>query len=110
AAAAAFARQLEDRAFAAPRCALVTNHGGTVGRRPDELKRALAAQIDHPLPWDRCLDAIAERRVRCVLELGPGSTLARLWAERHPAVPARSIDEFRSAAAVRRWVHGVLAT
>ncbi|MDE2146863.1 MAG: malonate decarboxylase subunit epsilon [Burkholderiales bacterium] len=109
AAAEAFARHLAERPFAAPRCAVVTDFGGTVRRRPDELKQALAAQIAHPVHWDRCCDVIAEHRVRCVLEMGPGSTLARLWHEREPAVPARSIDEFRSAAAVLRWVRGALA-
>jgi [acyl-carrier-protein] S-malonyltransferase len=52
------------------------------------------------------MDAIAERRVRRVLELGPGTTLARLWNARHPAIPARAIDEFRSPAAAARWVLG----
>ncbi len=104
AAAATFAERLANVPFAAPRPMLVCNFSGTALRRPQELKQALAAQIAHTVPWDRCLDAVAERRPRCVLEMGPGSTLSRLWNEREPQVPARSIDDFRSANGVVRWV------
>ncbi len=107
-AALAFARQLGSLPFAPPRATLVCNLGAATPRSPAALKHALAGQIAATVPWDACQDAIAERRVRCVLEVGPGSTLSRLWNEREPAVPARSIDEFRSADAAARWVHGVL--
>lgn len=50
------------------------------------------------------MDALHERQVRCVLEVGPGSALARLWNERFPETPARSVDEFRAASAVADWV------
>ena len=100
---------LQGVAFAAPGCALVCNLGGSALRQPADLRHALAAQIDHPVRWQACLDAVAERGVRCVLEIGPGSTLARLWAERGNPVPARSIDEFRSPQAVARWVQATLA-
>lgn len=103
-----FARDLAGVDFAAPRAALVCNLGASMPRRGDALKQALAGQIAHTVPWDACMDAIAERRVRCVLEVGPGSTLSRLWNEREPGVPARSVDEFRSAGAVRRWVAAVM--
>jgi [acyl-carrier-protein] S-malonyltransferase len=31
-----------------------------------------------------------------------------LWTERYPDVPARSCDEFRSAAGVVKWVRDVI--
>ncbi|PWQ83432.1 ACP S-malonyltransferase, partial [Stenotrophomonas maltophilia] len=68
-------------------------------------RRALALQLAQTVAWDDCLDAIAAQRVSAVLEIGPGQALARIWSERHPAVPARSADEFRSAAAVVAWLH-----
>jgi [acyl-carrier-protein] S-malonyltransferase len=48
------------------------------------------------------------RRVGCVLEIGPGAALARMWNQRFPDVPARSVDEFRSRSAIVDWVkrHG----
>jgi [acyl-carrier-protein] S-malonyltransferase len=109
AAARAFADHLRSAAFTAPRCTLVCNLGGIALRLPADLQHALAAQIDHPVRWQACLDTVAERGVRCVLEVGPGTTLSRLWAERGSPVPARSIDEFRSPEAVARWVQATLA-
>jgi [acyl-carrier-protein] S-malonyltransferase len=103
-AAAAFGARLAGIAFAPPRTVLVCNAVGAALRRPPDLARALADQIAITVPWDRCQDAVAERRVRCVLEVGPGTTLSRLWNERHPGIPARSVDEFRSPEAIVRWV------
>jgi [acyl-carrier-protein] S-malonyltransferase len=67
-------------------------------------ERSMAIAFIHT----ECMQWIAERRVACVLEVGPGSSLAKLWNESHPNVPARSIDEFRSAEAVIRWVQASL--
>ena len=96
--------------FERPRVALVCNHTGSTLRTVDTLRQALAAQIAQTVPWDRCMDTVAERRVRCVLEVGPGNTLARMWNARHPAIPARSVDEFQAPDAAARWVHEALGT
>jgi [acyl-carrier-protein] S-malonyltransferase len=95
---------LDAMEFRRPQPLLVCNFSGAVVRDPGQLKRALAGQVATAVRWDHCMDAVSERRVSCVLEVGPGNTLSRLWNERHRAIPARSIDEFRSAAAVAAWV------
>lgn len=109
-AAAAFARRLGATGFAAPKAAIVCNFGATVRRTPADLAHSLAAQIASPIRWDLCTDTIAERGVRCVLEVGPGTTLSALWRARHPHIPARSVDEFRSPAAIAAWVARTLAS
>jgi len=109
AAARAFATHLNSIEFAAPHCTLACNSMGSALRRPADLRQALAAQIDHTVRWSACQDAVAERGVRCVLEVGPGTTLSRLWTERGEPGPARSVDEFRSPAAAARWVQAALA-
>jgi [acyl-carrier-protein] S-malonyltransferase len=91
------------------RCVLVCNRDAGVRRDPTGLRKALAEQIAHPVPWDRCLDALAERGVRCVLEIGPGDALSRMWTARHPQVPARSIDQFQHRQGVLDWVRRNLA-
>ncbi|MET0518382.1 MAG: ACP S-malonyltransferase, partial [Burkholderiaceae bacterium] len=108
AAAAGFGQQLAALAWPRSEAVLVCNVDGIGRRDPAALKQALARQIDHPVQWARCQDTVAERRPRCVLELGPGSTLARLWAAAVPEVPVRSIDEFHSAQAVVDWVRPLL--
>jgi [acyl-carrier-protein] S-malonyltransferase len=51
------------------------------------------------------MENIAARKVTCVLEVGPGQALARMWNQRFPTVPARACDDFRSAAAIAAWLN-----
>ena len=103
----AFRETLSPLAFHPPRCALFSNaadriHGG------ESAKQALADQISSTVKWDECMESIRARAVRCVLEIGPGAALARMWNETYPDIPARSCDEFRSAAGVTKWVCAVI--
>jgi len=66
----------------------------------------LAAQIAHTVQWSDCMDAIDAQRVDAVLEIGPGQALARMWLEHGRETPARSVDEFRSASAIAKWLLG----
>jgi [acyl-carrier-protein] S-malonyltransferase len=102
-AAEAFARLLADVPFRAPRTPLFSNAADRV-RDAASARQALAAQIATTVRWDECMDNVAARQVRCVLEIGPGQGLARMWNQRHPDIPARACDEFRSAAAVAAWL------
>lgn len=103
-AAAAFARRLASTELHTARTAVVCNFTGTASRNPSALSTALAGQIASTVRWDDCMDCIAERQVRCVLEVGPGAALAAMWRERHPGIPARSIDEFHSPEGAALWV------
>ena len=69
-----------------------------------QAEQALAAQIAHTVRWDECMDNLYARGVRCVLEVGPGQALARIWNQRYPDVPARACDDFRTAHGVIDWV------
>lgn len=82
---------------------LFSNATGRV-RNAAGARAALARQIAQTVAWDECMDAIAERGVHAVLEIGPGAALARMWQERHAHIPARSVDEFRSATAIVAWL------
>jgi [acyl-carrier-protein] S-malonyltransferase len=99
----ALARALADARWHAPRVAWVAGITGAVLRDTAEVQRALAEQVANTVRWDTCMDTVAERRPDVVLEVGPGTTLARLWRERHPAIPVRSCDEFASARQVLQW-------
>lgn len=83
---------------------IVCNLTGAASSRPQELARCLSRQIASPVLWDTCLESLAERGVRCVLEVGPGTSLAAMWRERRPYIAVRSVDEFRSAEAAVDWV------
>ena len=88
----------------APRLAWVAGITGAVVRDTDDAQRLLADQVATTVRWDACMDTVAERRPDAVLEIGPGTTLARLWRERHPAIPVRSCDEFTRTEQVVEWV------
>lgn len=109
AAAEAFAQHLATLTLRPPRTAVVCNFTGTASRHLATLVPALSAQMAATVRWDECMDSLAERGVRCVLELGPGATLSAMWRERHPGIPARSADEFRSAEGLVGWVRQQLA-
>ena len=108
-AATAFGALIAPLAWQRSSCLVASNLDGTARRDVASIKHALGAQIDHTVQWDRCMDTVAERGPGCVLEVGPGTSLARLWAARHPDVPVRSVDEFQSAQAVVDWVRRSLA-
>jgi len=102
-AAQAFAAVLAPQPFAAPRIPLLSNVAGRI-RDGAQAKAALGRQLDHTVRWDECMEGIAARGVRCVLEVGPGQALARMWNQRHADIPARSADEFRSARGIVDWI------
>ena len=106
---AAFESSLTSRRWRPLASAFIANLDGAELRRPHALKQALAGQIAHTVQWRRAMATLAERRPRCVLEVGPGTTLSRLWAAEHPDVPVRSVDEFRSGEAVWAWTLRALA-
>jgi [acyl-carrier-protein] S-malonyltransferase len=99
-----FLRVLSEATFHRPVRVLFSNATSERVLDAGRCKDVLAAQIASTVKWADCMDAIRSRQPRCVLEIGPGQALARMWNERYADIPARSCDEFRSAAAVIRWV------
>ncbi len=95
---------LERIPFAIPHTAMVCNFHGHTERRPDALKTALAGQIAQTVQWETCMQTLKEQGVSCVLEIGPGATLSRLWQGLHPDIPARSLDDFQHPASAVAWV------
>jgi [acyl-carrier-protein] S-malonyltransferase len=98
-----FAQALADVPFESPRTLLFSNAGDRI-RTAGAARTALAAQIAQTVRWDECMENIAARQVRCVLEIGPGQALTRMWNQRYPAIPARACDDFRSVAAIASWL------
>lgn len=103
-----FDGSLAATALQRPARPLASNALGRVHTAADA-RTALAHQIAQTVRWDVCMDLIAAQRVQAVLEVGPGQALARMWNARHPDVPARSVDEFRSIGAIVAWIGKRLA-
>jgi [acyl-carrier-protein] S-malonyltransferase len=98
-----FSQALADVPFRSPCIVLASNAADRI-LDAKAARTALAAQIARTVRWDECMQNIAERQVRCVLEVGPGQALTRMWNQRHPGIPARACDDFRSAAAIAAWL------
>ena len=67
-------------------------------------RKALSQQICRTVRWDECMDQLALRAPRCVLEVGGGQALAQLWNQRHDGIPARSCDEFKTKSGLLAWL------
>jgi len=102
-AAQSFGLTLAQLPFQAPQVALFSNAADRI-HSAASARAALAVQIASTVRWDECMENIMARQVRCVLEIGPGQALARMWNQRYPSVPARACDDFRSAQAVAAWL------
>lgn len=101
-----FADFLPPESLKRPHTILFTNAAGRV-REAAQAGTALAAQIATTVHWDHCMEDIHSRAPDCVLEVGPGQALARMWTQRFPGIPARSCDDFRSARTIREWIEGL---
>lgn len=99
-----FSRMLAGVPFDRPRTILFSNVADRIICAA-AAREALAAQIACTVRWTECMENIRARQVCCVLEVGPGQALARMWNQRYPNIPGRSCDEFRSAVAVASWVN-----
>lgn len=64
----------------------------------------LARQIAEPVEWAACLAACVEAGATAFLELGPGRALAEMASGAYPALPARSVADFRSVDGVANWL------
>jgi [acyl-carrier-protein] S-malonyltransferase len=64
----------------------------------------LAMQISQTIEWAACLEACVEAGAVAFLEIGPGRALADMAASAYPAIPARSVDDFKSIDGVRTWL------
>ncbi len=64
----------------------------------------LARQVDTTVDWAATLEAVLERGVDRILELGPGTALADMVRTVNPALDVRAVDDFRSVSGIRTWM------
>jgi [acyl-carrier-protein] S-malonyltransferase len=106
AASTSFRKVLEATSFAAP-VPGVRLFSGIDGSAVLDVRSGLdrlAAQISHTVQWASCLEGCVEAGASVFLELGPGRALAEMAASAYPAIPARSLGDFRTLQGVRGWL------
>lgn len=80
---------------------------GTSGEKlfsPEDMRQALAKQIDSVINWYSCMEAAAAYGCRVFLETGPGNSLSKMLTELFPDMEARSVSDFHDIYAVKTWV------
>jgi [acyl-carrier-protein] S-malonyltransferase len=110
--ASAVAPFAEALAAAGPRLAaapVLAGISGEPGRGGASAVETLSRQLAERLEWGRCLEVAGELGCTVLLELGPGTALAKMAREALPGVAVRAASEFRSAEGVARWVKVRLA-
>ncbi|MDE2258923.1 MAG: hypothetical protein KGK17_01150 [Betaproteobacteria bacterium] len=98
---------LQAQGHVAPQFPILSGSRAVVLRERGEALEALAEQVSTPIAWEACLDTIAEYQPEVLLELGPGTALARMALNHGLSCPVRAVDEFRSLAAVCDWIAGL---
>ena len=103
-AAVQFAEHLRSVPFGRSSYMLALTSTGGLSRQPEALRQALAQQIATTVQWAACMESIAEQGITCVLEVGAGTTLSKMWNQNQPRIPARSVEEFKDVEGVLRWI------
>jgi [acyl-carrier-protein] S-malonyltransferase len=101
---APFLLALDGVAWKRPSAPVLAGTNGAPIFAPAPAREALSAQLAQTIDWAACLDGLRERGCRVLLELGPGSGLARMSRDRTPDIPARSVAEFNSLKGALDWV------
>jgi [acyl-carrier-protein] S-malonyltransferase len=99
-----FAAALATVAMRRPALHLITNSSATLIADPLRAQAGLARQLAETIDWASVMEALGERGVTTILELGPGHALAEMAAASVPAVRARAMDDFRSLAGIKAWL------
>jgi len=104
AAVAPFRAALDASGLASPRIPVIAGIDADAVTTRARALDTLPPQVAQTVEWGRCLDTLHELGCRVMLELGPGSALARMARERFDDVEARAVEEFSSPEAAAQWV------
>jgi [acyl-carrier-protein] S-malonyltransferase len=99
-----FRLALEKAVWKRPSAPVLAGISGAPVFAPAQARGVLAAQLAETIDFAACLDGLRERGCTVLLELGPGSGLARMARDRMPEIPARSVAEFNGLEGAVNWV------
>ncbi|CEG55618.1 acyltransferase domain-containing protein [Legionella fallonii] len=68
----------------------------------------LANELSHTLHWDRVMHLAPEYGISFFLELGPRSSLKKMFADTNPQIKAYALDDFSSIAGLAQFVQSSL--
>ncbi|NLS16283.1 acyltransferase domain-containing protein [Rhizobium sp. P40RR-XXII] len=101
---APFDNALASAVMSRPTLRLMTASGATLVADPHRARKGLARQVAERIDWADVIEALGERGMTAILELGPGRALAEMAAAALPSVKVRAVDDFHSLAGVKVWL------
>ncbi|GES51067.1 ACP S-malonyltransferase [Rhizobium sp. NBRC 114257] len=101
---APFDKALASVAMSRPALRLMTATTATLVVDPQRARGGLARQLAERIDWAGVIEAMAERGVTTILELGPGRALAEMAALVLPGRRVRAVDEFHSLTGIKAWL------
>lgn len=75
-----------------PRFPVIANLTGRPIASAAEIPATLAAQVDHPVEWQACVEALVSAGAEELVELGPGRALSAFARRIAPGVPVRAVQ------------------
>ncbi|MDD5482938.1 MAG: ACP S-malonyltransferase [Kiritimatiellae bacterium] len=84
-----------------PKCTVMSNVSGRAHGSPEEIKRAMVAQIISPVKWIDCIREMEKAGVNCYVECGPGRVLSGLVKRIQPPARLGNVQDNRSLQAAR---------
>ena len=57
---------------------IISNAEAELYPSKDEIKRLLVKQVDHPVKWEESMKVVVQRKIKTVIEIGPGKVLTGL--------------------------------
>ncbi|MCB4755714.1 MAG: ACP S-malonyltransferase [Elusimicrobia bacterium] len=85
---------IENVEFSKPLLAVLTNVDAQITRDPEEFKRKLIRQMDHPVRWDESLQRIMEEGADTFIEVGAGKVLSSMVKRLDRQKTALYTDDF----------------
>jgi len=73
-----FSYELNKLNFSIPQCKVITNVFASYASTPEEVKRALKQQINHPVLWEDSMKKLIMDGIDLFIEVGPGKVLQNL--------------------------------
>ncbi len=89
---------------AAPAVPLLSSLSGQRITSREGVAEALSVQLASTVRWDLCMAAMARAAIDTVIELGPGTDLARLLMREYPHIRVCSVDEFPCLSRFETWL------
>ncbi|RKY39580.1 MAG: [acyl-carrier-protein] S-malonyltransferase [Candidatus Omnitrophota bacterium] len=89
-------KELEGVRMLSPQILLISNFIADFQSSPEQIKRNLINQVNHPTRWQECVELMLSKGIDTFLEIGPGKVLTRLLSRISPIAKGYNIEDMKS--------------